>query len=136
MHLHVNCHGGTVDTVPQQPIDPRRGSEIRLMLPCSQCQSALIPITSVETLTFYCDNGHESTIEKLLGEQSEAVISSLETLINTWHKDAMALEIITREAKSKGHDKAAEVFRRHVSNLEGRIDLLRKAVDKKTPGAT
>ena len=93
----------------------------------------MIPVESKESLSFYCDNGHETTIDQLLEKDSQAVFSSLEALLAAWHKNAMALELIVKQARSKGHLNVIGVFQRHISTLEKRIDLLKKAVEGERP---
>lgn len=117
----------------QQPADRRAESESIVTLACAKCRSNMVPITSGEILTFYCDNAHETTVEQLLAADSQAANANMETLIDAWHRSATALELVAREAQDKGHIKAAEVFQRHICNLEARIELLMKAVDKPHP---
>jgi hypothetical protein len=104
-----------------------------VMLPCAQCKGAMVPITTKEALSFYCDNGHETTLDQLFHGDSEVVTSSLEALVTAWHKNAMALELIVKQAKSKGHEKVVSVFQRHLGGLESRIELLRKVVESHRP---
>jgi len=110
-----------------------RGSEIVVRLPCVECQASIVPVETKESLSFFCDNGHETTLDRLLEENSEAVSSSLEALLAAWHKNAMALELIVTQARSKGHDNVVGVFQRHISTLEKRIELLKRAVEGERP---
>ena len=110
-----------------------RGSEIVVMLPCAECKAAMVPVETRESLSFYCDNGHETTIDQLLEEHSEAVSLSLEALLAAWHKNAIALELIVKQARSKGHENVVGVFQRHISTLEKRIEMLKKAVEGERP---
>lgn len=93
----------------------------------------MVPVETKGSLSFYCDNGHETTIDQLLEGNSEAVSSSLEALLAAWHKNAMALELIVTRARSKGHDNVVGLFQRHISTLEKRIELLKKAVEGERP---
>ena len=110
-----------------------RGSEIVVLLPCSRCKASIVPVETKESLSFYCDNGHETTIDQLLEKDSEAVSLSLEALLAAWHKNAIALELIVTQARSKGHHNVVGVFNRHITTLEKRIDLLKKAVEGEQP---
>ena len=107
---------------------PRRDSQVRLAMLCSTCKAEVLPITSAESLTFYCHNGHERTVDQLLETPSDIVDADLETLLHAWRKNVLALELISQKARLKGHHHAVAVFQRHIANLEARITFLRKAV--------
>jgi hypothetical protein len=108
-------------------------SEVRLGLACSKCKGELLPITSGETITFFCDNAHETTVEQLVGDQAQNASATLQALLVAWHKNALALELLAQEARSKGHNSAIHILQKHIGTLEARIDVLKNAIDKRPP---
>ena len=107
-------------------------SEVRLGLLCSKCKGELVPITSGETITFFCDSAHETTVEQLVGDQAQNPSATLQALLVAWHKNALALELIAKDAKSKGHKSAIGILQKHINTLEARIDVLKNALEKRS----
>lgn len=110
-------------------------SEVRLGLVCSKCKSELLPITAGETITFFCDSAHETTVEQLVGDQAQNAGATLQALLVAWKKNVLALELLAKEAKSKGHSSAMDILRRHIETLEARIDMLKNAIEKPPSGS-
>jgi hypothetical protein len=96
----------------------------------------LVPISSGESVTFYCDNAHETTLDQFLALYAETGNASMQALMNAWRTSAAALESLSKEAQSNGHHKAVEVFQKHIGNLEARIELLRTAGQQKPTNNT
>jgi len=106
-------------------------SQVKLGLACSRCKGELIPITSGDSITFFCEDAHETSVEQLIGDQSKDAGATLHTLIASWHKNAIALELLAQEARTQGRAKAVDILKRHISTLEARIEILKNTLDKK-----
>ena len=108
-------------------------SEIRLGLVCSKCKRDLLPITSGNAVTFFCDNAHETPIDQIIGTESSNSNATLHMLVGAWHKNALALELLAKEAQTNGHAKAVDILKRHIRTLEDRIEVLKNALQRKPP---
>ncbi|HYE98506.1 MAG TPA: hypothetical protein VEJ18_06315, partial [Planctomycetota bacterium] len=79
------------------------------------------------TLVFYCGTGHEITTEEVVGAETKSLNSGIQSVLQNWETRLQKLRQTVAEAQTRGHHEVAEVFQRHIANMESRIQILREA---------